>query len=53
LLRLFGGKGMVRREDHSRHGHQAGEVVKDSMNGVDFPVKKMMGKMVVLESQDN
>jgi len=29
-----------------------GEVFKNSMNGVDFLVKKIVGNMVVLESQD-
>ena len=29
-----------------------GEVFKHSMNGVDFLVKKIVGNMVVLESQD-
>jgi hypothetical protein len=30
-----------------------GEVFKNSMNGVDFRVKKIVGKMVVLESQED
>jgi len=30
-----------------------GEVFKNSMNRVDFLVKKIVGKMVVLESQDD
>jgi len=29
-----------------------GEVFKNSMNGVDFLVKKIVGKIVVLETQD-
>jgi hypothetical protein len=50
---MFWQKGHRERRTTTATESRQGEVFKDSMNGVDFLVKKIVGKMVVLESQDN